>query len=163
MDDIKQTIKDLWLKGLTATQIGIELGATRGSVIGKIFRMREAGEIGIRESDARMHNIRKETKKLEKERLLTLFDVMRESPLEKEEKAAPEPEETILVLALPTVENVKYRPVKFDKLVPKMCRYVLNDGDPKDFLFCGQPKNGRAYCKEHEALCYYRIERKGKS
>ena len=162
MDDITQSIKDLWLKGLSATQIGIEIGATRGSVIGKIFRMREAGKIGIRDSDARMHNIRKETKKLEKERLLTLFDVMRESPLEKEEKATPEPEEEILNLSLRPVDEAHYRPVKFDKLTPKMCRYVLNDGDPKDFLFCGQPKNGRAYCKEHEALCYYRIERKGK-
>jgi len=162
MDDITQSIKDLWLKGLSATQIGIEIGATRGSVIGKIFRMREGGKIGIRDSDARMHNIRKETKKLEKERLLTLFDVMRESPLEKEEKTTPEPEEEVLNLALRSVEDINYRPVKFDKLVPKMCRYVLNDGDPKDFLFCGKQKNGRSYCKEHEALCYYRIERKGK-
>jgi hypothetical protein len=163
MEDIKQSIKDLWLKGLSARQIGAELGATRGSVIGKIFRMREAGKIGIRECDARMHSIRKETKKLEDEKVLTLFDLMRESPLEKEEKAKPKPEGEILVLALPTTETIKYRPVKFDQLVPKMCRYVINDGPAKDFLFCGQPKNGRAYCKEHETLCYYRIERKGKS
>jgi hypothetical protein len=155
MDDIKKSIKDLWLTGLTASQISMELCISRGSVMGKIHRMREAGEIGTRESDVRMGRIRAQTKKLERERVLTLFDVMHETPIEKEEAI-----ELIKELPVPTVPSSK--PIKFDKLTPKSCRYVLNDGDPANFLFCGKQKNGRSYCKEHEALCYYRIERKGK-
>ena len=155
MEDIKKSIKDLWLTGLTASQISMELCISRGSIMGKIHRMREAGEIGTRESDVRMGRIRAQTKKLERERVLTLFDVMRETPLEKEEAIE-------LVKELPVPKEPSSKPIKFDKLTPKSCRYVLNDGDPAKFLFCGKQKNGRSYCKEHEALCYYRIERKGK-
>ena len=122
--------------------------------------MRESGEIGIREADMRMHNIRIETKKLESERVVTITDVMRESPMEKE--APAKPIEDILIFEQFFPKEQTSQPVKFDKLTPKLCRFVLNDGPPENFLFCGQPKKGRAYCKDHEALCYYRIERKGK-
>jgi len=155
MEDINQSIKDLWLTGLSATQISMELCVSRNSVMGRIYRMREAGEIGFRDNDARMRNIRKKITKLEREKVLTLFDVMRETPLEKEEPVE-------LVKEPPPPIEPPSRPIKFDKLTPKSCRFVLNDGDPQNFLFCGKPKNGRSYCKEHEALCYYKIERKGK-
>lgn len=155
MIDIKKSIKDLWLTGLSATEIGKQIGVSRGSVMGKVHRMREDGEIGTRESDVRMGRIRAQTKKLERERVLTLFDVMRETPLEKKETIN-------LIKELPIPTEPPSKPIKFDKLTPKSCRYVLNDGDPANFLFCGRQKNGRSYCKEHEALCYYRIERKGK-
>lgn len=160
MEDNRQEIKNLWLTGLSAKQIGVQLGLSRNAVIGKIYRMREAGEIGVRDSDSRMHSIRATTKKLEAERVLTLFDLMRETPFEKEE-----PQETaqeILIIAPSKTEEPSGTPIKFDQLTFRSCRYVLNDGDPQNFLFCGKIKNGRSYCKEHEAICYYRIDRKGK-
>ena len=160
MENTTQSIKDLWLLGLTGREIANQLKTTRNAVLGKIYRMRESGEIGIREADMRMHNIRIETKKLESERVVTITGVMRESPMEKE---TPEkPIEDILIFEQLFPKEQTTQPVKFDKLTPKSCRFVLNDGLPENFLFCGKPKKGRSYCKDHEALCYHRIERKGK-
>jgi len=160
MGDTTQSIKDLWMTGLSGREIAKELSTTKGAVLGKIFRMRASVEIGIRDSDMRMHSIRIEIKKRESERVLTLTDVMRESPLEKD-YANVLPIICEPVMASPP-KNEGFKPVKFDKLTPKSCRFVLNDGPPSEFLFCGKEKKGRAYCADHEALCYYRIERKGK-
>lgn len=160
MEDTTQSIKDLWLTGLSGREIAKELSTTRSAVLGKIFRMRASGEIGIRESDIRMHSIRIETKKRENERVITLVDVMRETPFEKEQA------NVLSIICEPVMasypKNGVFKPVKFDNLTPKSCRFVLNDGPPSGFLFCGKEKKGRAYCADHEALCYYRIERKGK-
>jgi len=164
MEDKTQSIKNLWLTGLSGGEIAKQLHITRSAVLGKIYRMRESKEIGIRESDIRMRNIRIETKKRENERVATLFDVMREDPLEKEEVKVPSIIcEELIPLVKPSPMRFENKPVKFDKLTPKSCRFVLNDGPPSEFLFCGKEKRGRSYCAEHEALCYYRIERKGKS
>jgi hypothetical protein len=160
MEDTNQSIKDLWLTGLSGGEIAKELSITRSAVLGKIFRMRASGDIGIRERDMRMRNIRVETKKRENERVSTLFDVMKESPLEKEDTDdLPLICEPVMV-SLPSEKTGK--PIKFDQLTPKSCRFVLNDGPPSKFLFCGKEKKVRSYCAEHAALCYYRIERKGK-
>jgi hypothetical protein len=160
MEDTTQSIKDLWLTGLSGREIAKELSTTRSAVLGKIFRMRASGEIGIRESDMRMRSIRIETKKRESERVITLIDVMRETPFEKE------PANVLPIICEPVMapqpKNEGFKPVQFDKLTPKLCRFVLNDGPPSGFLFCGKERKGRAYCADHEALCYYRIERKGK-
>ena len=160
MEDKTQSIKDLWLTGLSGGEIAKELSTTRGAILGKIFRMRASGEIGIRESDIRMHSIRVETKKRENERVSTLFDVIKESPLEKEDT------DDLPLICEPVMvsspRDKTGKPVKFDQLTPKSCRFVLNDGPPSGFLFCGKEKKVRSYCAEHAALCYYRIERKGK-
>jgi hypothetical protein len=155
MDEINKSIKDLWVTGLTASQISKELKISRGSILGRIYRMRESKEIGVRDCDVRMNSIRTKTAKLEKERVLTLFDVMRETSLEKEDIIE------LIKQPVPPQEPTT-KPIKFDKLTYRSCRYVLNDGDPANFLFCGKEKNGRAYCKEHEALCYHHIEKRGK-
>jgi len=47
------------------------------------------------------------------------------------------------------------KPLKFEQLTPKSCRFVINSGAVKDFLFCGKEKTRRSYCEEHAKLCYY--------
>lgn len=40
------------------------------------------------------------------------------------------------------------------ELKPTSCRYVLNEGNPASYIFCGKPKAASSYCAEHYRLCY---------
>ena len=48
--------------------------------------------------------------------------------------------------------------MKFTELTSRSCRFVLNDGRPETFFFCGEPKSVGPYCKDHAALCYLKRE-----
>lgn len=166
-ETLNPQIKQLWLAGLSSGEIAKELEVTRGVVMGRIHRMREANEIGVRECDERMHKIKQEVRRLEKERQASLPDIIKVMPLEKEAPVPEKKEETqtkdiLRIFDEAPPKKVGRGPIKFNQLTYMTCRYIVNDGDPRDFLFCGEPKRGRAYCAEHEAICYCKIERKGK-
>ena len=161
-DDLREAVKTLWLQGLTGRQISEKLRITRNAVLGKVHRMRETGKIGIRECDMRMRSIREETKRREKIRNAELSDILRESPYEKEE-VQPKKSELEVVRPLiihvepePEPERPRGKPITFDQLKYNSCRFIVNDGPAKDFLFCGEVKKGKSYCEEHENVCYHR-------
>jgi len=161
MDETLESIKTLWMQGLTGGQISKQLNITRSAVLGKIYRMREAGQIDVRESDQRAKNIRDEVKRLEKERQLSFPDIVRDTPVERDFSppkqvyvCEPIPPHPFLFEEM-APNDPEWKPVSFDELTPKSCRFVLNDGPPSQFLFCGKKKVGRAYCADHEKLCYY--------
>lgn len=168
MKDINQSVKDLWMQGLTGTQIGKELNITRSAVLGKIYRMREAGQIDVRESDVQAQKARETTKKIKDGILNGDEEDAQDAPPKRGFLCEPVqplesfPPHPFLFEELPP-NDPQWKPVTFDNLTPRSCRYVLNDGNPSTFLFCGKQKKGRAYCEEHEKLCYYYLTRRTKN
>jgi hypothetical protein len=167
MKEINDQVKHLWMMGLTGSQIGKELSLTRNAVLGKVHRMREAGTIGVRECDMRLRSIKAEVKRLEDERQASLPDILRDVPTLEKEKSPKEPKKKTEIVCQPTFlfedlppHDPKWKPLKFDQLTPRSCRYVLNDGPASQFLFCGKQKKGRSYCEDHEKLCYYYLPKK---
>jgi hypothetical protein len=155
MSEKHDKIKELWTSGMTSGHIAKEMGISRNAVMGIVHRMREAGQIAVRDIDKRMHHIRLETQRLEREKLASFEDIVRESPYEIETLVVPyEPS---------TPREVPLTAIPFDKLTNRSCRFVINNGPAKDFLFCGKPKTDRSYCAEHQALCYYKPVKGGRS
>lgn len=161
MDDNCKEIGALWAQGLTGAEIAKRLGITRGSVLGKVHRMREAGLLTVRMSDQRIRAIKAEAKRREEERLANLPQPPENAIYQIEDKEiplAPVNVEPAGEIGLPIVcEEVPQEPMRmipFDKLVAKSCRFVVNSGSPSEFLFCGRVKTGRSYCDEHMKLCY---------
>lgn len=164
---LNSQIKQLWITGLSSGEIAKNLGVTRNVVMGRVYRMRDNKEISIRECDERVYQIKATVRRLENERQASLPDIIKVIPLEKEDpmpskKEEPDVPDILKIFTDLPPEKPKRGPIKFNQLTYMTCRFIINDGDQKDFLFCGAPKRGRAYCAEHEAICYYRIERKGK-
>ena len=151
---------DLWAQGLTGSEIAKRLGVTRSAVLGKIHRMREAGHLNIRVSDQRIRAMRIAAKKNEAERIANLPQSVMNAIYKVEDKEIP--------LALVNVKPAgdadmpiiceempePMHPVSFEKLTPKSCRFIINTGNPADFLFCGRAKVNKSYCAEHMKLCY---------
>jgi hypothetical protein len=162
MNDKVNEMIGLWSQGLTGAEIAKRLGVTRSSILGKIHRMREAGKLDVRISDQRVRAIRAETRRLEAERLANLPPPVENAIYQIEDKAIPLAMvnvEPVGEIAMPIVceeppEPEPVRAIPFEKLTSKSCRFIINAGNPADFLFCGRTKVGRSYCDEHMKLCY---------
>jgi GcrA cell cycle regulator len=153
MDENNNQIKDLWLEGLTGSQIAKKLGVTRNSVMGKLHRMRHSGALAGKALKQRMKSIKTAISKKE-------LEIRKSDPGSAFDVWIPRPVPVEKYLSIIVCEDVPPKPVgkpiQFDKLTSKSCRFVVNSGNPRDFLFCGNPKKGRSYCDEHEKICYYR-------
>jgi hypothetical protein len=172
MEDIDEKMIELWQKGHTAKHIANELGLTRNTIAGKLHRFKISGRIEKKNVDERLLIIKEQSRKTNAGR----------SP-ELTKQKAPEVslykiEDKLIALAKVNAEPVGNavnfvfhkekpapvgKPIKFEQLTSKSCRYVINSGSVKGFLFCGKPKERGAYCEGHAKLCYYTLIRKPKS
>lgn len=138
MNDIEKKILELWNQGITTAKIGAEIGKTKGSVCGLLWRMRQRGLIiptrqnikpsdEFREKRAEKREQKARFKQNGQPDLLKRFD-------------QPIPPESLNI--------------GFWKLTAHSCRYVVNDGRPEQYIFCGAPKVRGAYCKTHAEICF---------
>jgi len=147
MNDMEKKLIKLWSEGLTGGQISIVLGCTRNAVMGRLKRLRDAGYVDYKISQARVAAVKKTAFKRERKRLSTLPN-MTEKKLN---ILAPMLREEELIVA----EPVKTDHVKLIHLTSKSCRYIVSGNTSKEFLFCNVPKkDGSSYCPEHHKLCY---------
>jgi len=144
MDEAKLKIVKLWEAGHSAKEIAIQLGITRGSVMGNIHRLREKG-VNLRgkmvlehslqpTGELNMPSIEKTRKKPispEQLNLLYLLDPVPEPP-------ASDPEHSVKLV------DLEYR----------HCRYVISAIDYGDTLYCGKPTTYKWCCADHHKLCY---------
>ena len=166
MEDIDDKMIELWEKGTPASQIAKELGVTRNAVAGKLHRFKFSGRIVQQNIDNRFDAIKADLRQLDKERR-TITNAQANPNV-----SVYKIEDTLI--SLPKVETEAsndavnlivctevFAPVgthlRFDQLTTKSCRFIINEGPAKDFLFCGQEKTGRAYCADHSKLCYYTL------
>jgi len=136
-EDIDQKILKLWMDGKIGSEIAAKLKLTRNSVMGRLYRMRNKGLIEYKDpvvaakaSASRAENRVPRAKKPYR------------SPYEQPQLPFP---------VKPRLDGVSLM-----ELTSSSCRYVLNDGAPSQFRFCGAPKKTGSYCEDHHKVCYYK-------
>lgn len=132
-NNIDQIIIEMWEQGKSGGEIANELGVTRSSVMGRIYRLREAKKIKYRaqkiliKSD-RIVRTKNKSKPYKKIRIFVPADQ---------------------IISTPNT-GVSILDLHFWS-----CRYVV--GDPKmplEKIYCGQVADKHSYCKDHKQLCY---------
>lgn len=153
MNEREQKIYDLWQQNFSTAIMAGMLGISKNAICGIVHRLRLRGVTIPKRGSRPMGLITLRVPKPIEEkkprppkkdygpRFARLFDraVMPDQVVEIEKKPA----------AKLTGKNVM-----FWGLTSKSCRYVINDGKPEDFIFCGKEKERGPYCKEHAAICY---------
>jgi len=141
IESIDQKIVDLWQKNVTAQGIGISLGLTKNAVVGRVTRLREKGyDLRKREPTAKVGRVPMQ-KSVQKPVTLRVESTPVNSPIK------------------PKTVHVR-GPKSITELKRNDCRYIINDGHASSFLFCGNPKQGKAYCAKHHAMCHVRVPNK---
>lgn len=147
LNAIDLKIIELFKSGMTTAKIGDEVGKTKNSICGLIYRYRSWGYISDkRTGGAGMPKPQKERTRnphVVKKRLNYLFSKPR-LDMSIAKRAIPE-----VPLSAPVTNGVT-----FWKLKKNSCRYVLNDGRPETFKFCGEPIHSKSYCAYHASICY---------
>jgi len=140
LSDENRKILELWDAGQSATEIGKQFNITRNSVMGRVYRARQAG--------VKMAGYKK------------IRTVVKEAPVRKVKnrriimKARRENKPLPVPPPPPTPsKNKKIKPVSLLDLKSWSCRYMVNEDKTKPF-FCGAPKEYISYCKVHADLCY---------
>jgi GcrA cell cycle regulator len=134
-------LKELWLKGLTPTQIASELkDVSRHAVIGKAHHLK----LSVNAASSQLS-----------EPVSTALRSARTAPLPAERS------DTALPAAVPRTEET--RPVVYRETQPvaatvltlgvHMCKWPIANPDTDGFTFCGRHAEG-PYCDEHARVAY---------
>jgi GcrA cell cycle regulator len=149
-DERVETLKKLWLDGLSASQIAKQLGGvTRNAVIGKVHRL------GLSGRAAPSHPSRTTFKAPRPPRPISMPQP-RPRALEPRAHAVPAPRPTPYV-ELPGTATVL-------TLGAHMCKWPIGDPSSDDFTFCGRrASEERPYCVDHAQMAYQPPQSKKKS
>jgi GcrA cell cycle regulator len=130
------TLSQLWLDGLSASQIARQLGGvTRNAVIGKVHRLGLGGRAAA-SARARVPRIAPPRPK-RLCRVAQAAPALCKSPARPPvEACAPAPEDSGLI-------------VDMIQLAAHACKWPIGDPKGSDFSFCGQHADSR-YCTAHE-------------
>lgn len=144
-DERVETLKKLWLDGLSASQIAKQLGGgvTRNAVIGKVHRLGLSGRAAP-SKPAR-----------------TVVRVARPRP--SPAPVAPRRPSVPAVAAAPAPTVVARREEPGSATVltlgVHMCKWPIGDPSSRDFTFCGRGTDG-TYCAEHARVAYQPVQKK---
>lgn len=136
----EETVKKLWLDGLSASQIAKQLGGvTRNAVIGKVHRL------GLSGRAAPSHPTR------------TAFKAPR--PPRPISAAPPRPRELAptIVTIVPSPKPIVELPGTATVLTlsAHMCKWPIGDPASTDFTFCGRRSVDEGpYCVDHARMAY---------
>ena len=131
-------IAELWELGRTSGEIARELVISRNTVMGVIHRFRANGK-----------NI---SRRIE-------MKIVIEPPKEEVEPMVKKPEAPPKIKAKPLPEEPPAPSMTggnctFMGLTYRSCRYIIGPVRGLDTIYCGEPKAGRSFCKEHQNQCY---------
>ena len=162
-DEIIQKMLDLWMEGKSASVIAKELCAmagkelSRNAVIGKLHRMRKAGQIPERE-ESRARAQRPAARKEEQAPPQPRPRHVSNGALALETKA--QPVATPQAAPRPQLEVVAEEQGLISDIMdlrPNSCRWPIGNPGEEDFCFCGrESEEGRPYCERHAAVAYQR-------
>ena len=165
-DEIIQKMLELWMEGKSASTIAKELCAvagkelSRNAVIGKLHRMRKAGQIPEREETRAQARQQTTCKEEQVHQHAPAPRHVASGSLALETKARPaampaaRPRPQLEVVA---VEEEKGLISDIMDLKPHSCRWPIGNPGEEDFCFCGrESEEGRPYCERHAAVAYQR-------
>ena len=136
-----ETLKTLWLDGLSASQIAKQLGGvTRNAVIGKVHRLGLSGRATPSQPSAALRPARAP-------RPLAPM-VQRRTPVVTEPRRQPP--------TVPAIDRIEERGgATVLTLGAHMCKWPIGDPSSSEFTFCGRrSQDERPYCIEHARLAY---------
>jgi GcrA cell cycle regulator len=141
-DERVETLKKLWLDGLSASQIAKQLGGvTRNAVIGKVHRL------GLSGRAAPSHPSRPAFKAPRPPRPIQA-PAPRARAIETRAHHAPAPRPVTPFVELPGTATVL-------TLGAHMCKWPIGDPSSNDFTFCGRRAGEDGpYCNDHARLAY---------
>lgn len=135
--DRVQTVKTLWLDGVSATAIARQIGGvTRNAVIGKVHRLGLSGR-AVPSKPRPVSGRRPERPRAEPR------------PAPAKQRPAPPVAKPVRSAAveepgLATVLTLK----------SSQCAWPIGDPGHESFTYCGRPKTRGSYCCEHGAVAY---------
>jgi hypothetical protein len=147
-EDLRCKIIEMWDKSISGGAIATELGITRNSVIGVIYRERAKGRIFRTHSEKRKPNN------------LQAKIIINDQPNKKTE---PKGKNTKIILVKVIDDPITQEYFADDKseicsmndLQSYSCRYPVSEDNETPIMFCGKRQERGSYCKKHGAICYY--------
>jgi len=144
-------IIELWNSGKSGSIIGEELNLSRCAVLGKLHRLRIAGHaVEKRVSEVVKEKRFKAVEENRKQLPLFPYFLQRLRRLPK-----------IVLYQIEKEESQTHKYVTLMELKPSMCRYVMDNSDFGNALYCGDPMEKGSYCKDHAMLCYLPKDKEG--
>ena len=135
----------MWLSDKTGSQIAQCLNTTRNAVMGKLKRLRDKGLIEYKTAQAA--TVGKQASKSVVYQPIKNRRILREIKMGKRE--APQ------IVVAPKKKSGLTPPVRFFDLSSMSCKFPVNDGMPRDFLFCNASRRANSsYCERHHKICY---------
>jgi len=152
-DERVETLKKLWLEGLSASQIAKQLGGvTRNAVIGKVHRLGLSGRATPSQPARTTFKAPRPARPV-----MSAPQPHRASPSAPRD-LAPRP----VVRQEPYIEQPGTATVL--TLGAHMCKWPIGDPSTDDFSFCGRRAGDEGpYCIEHARLAYQPAQTKKKS
>jgi GcrA cell cycle regulator len=147
-DDRVETLKKLWLDGLSASQIAKQLGGvTRNAVIGKVHRLGLSGRATPSQPQRPVFRAPRPP------RPATPPPPRR---IEAAQPAAP---------SLPSMPSMPEEPGSATVLTlgAHMCKWPIGDPSSDSFTFCGRRIGDGSYCVEHARVAYQPQQKKARS
>jgi len=147
-DDRVETLKKLWLDGLSASQIAKQLGGvTRNAVIGKVHRLGLSGRAAPSQPQRPAFR----------------------APRPPRPAAPPQPRR--IEAAQPAAQPLPALPAILEApgtatvltLGAHMCKWPIGDPSTDSFTFCGRRQGDGPYCNEHARVAYQPQQKKARS
>lgn len=137
---------DMWVKEYSAQQIANVIGYSREAILGKLLRLRKAGEprAATRSVDVRQRNQAKAERKAPAQRKPA---TVRNVPT-----IFPEPFIGREAVVEPLLLNI-HELTRSDR-----CRFIC-EGFGSEALYCGHATGGGSWCKAHRALVFYPVQK----
>lgn len=142
LKEFDQAIINMWNDNKTGLDIAEALGKSRNAIMGKLYRLRAAKYIQYKTVPVKQ---KKDTpkKRAKREKRAYKYSSPYSGPL------IPFPPQPEIV--------INEQAIKLTELKNSSCRFIINDGPARSFLFCGKKKEKGPYCDEHRNLCYVKV------
>lgn len=145
--EIREKIIELWQKEMTGSEISAQLGVSRNSVIGVVYRAKQNG-IFLRGKNGKELNKRE-----------NIF--FNKSKIEKHQNKKPPKEKKKhvekIIMEKPKIKIEIFtscEAVDLNGLTYNSCRFIVEEGDCETTKYCGKKIDRSSYCKDHYAICY---------
>ena len=152
-DERVETLKKLWLEGLSASQIAKQLGGvTRNAVIGKVHRLGLSGRATPSQPQRTVFKAPRAARPA-----ATVAAQPRRIVEPAVSAAAPAPNPVAFYVEEPGSATVL-------TLGAHMCKWPIGDPSTDGFTFCGRRSEREGpYCVEHARVAYQPQQKKGRS